>query len=667
MVTEEGRLRIAAAGAETVGDYQVIASNAWGTLTSRPARLRMDGSGAPEIVVAPRPIAVRYLNPLVLTVVAVGEPPLSFTWFQDGRLVTSDSPDATVFLRSNALPETRGWYHVAVSNRWGVATSAPVYVAVHWDTIMETVLPHNAEWLYQTRDLLQDAGWQTNGVDDASWRRGVAPFGGGFPDVTTPLADPSGALPAQVCFLRPLVLEDLRERLQARIRYDDGVVLSLNGIEVARLNVGQDGRLQSQVIQPVVGMPNQSTVTLPSEWLHPGTNWLAVQLFQYQQPLAPLGLWSFDTDHPQWSSYDGTLTWSVVGTGIVTAAGRWLGCVSNIGSATSWLELPDRPELRGNRPFTIGGWFAWHYGVSGTVPAVAVEKAGEYRLYYSGPQVNRYRFRLGSVEVQEQTPGTRAGQWRLVIAWFDGTHACIQMDNGPIYKVPASVPDGTTNPLVALRLSPGAASLAMDELFFFPRVLSNEERSSLYLSGIQTFITNLTQTGAEDLWFDLQVERLRSCPPQFLDPPKTLVGMAGETATLELTLLGSVPITYQWFLEGRPLPDATNHYLRLAALTDAQSGRYTLVASNAAGVATSPPIRLTVVSKPRLLVHRLSEASGWSLLWPPLPIASTLEASTNLVHWFPLWSQPPNSAATNWPIFPNLRQPTMFYRLQLRP
>lgn len=667
MSSPEGRLRVPVVGIDTPGDYWVVASNVAGAVTSRVARVRGSWSVAPEIVVPPAPQTVRLGNPAVLTVLAVGRPPLEFFWFKDGELVQSDGPVGPTFLRSNTPPEARGLYHVVVSNDLGMVTSAPVRVAVVWDLLREPLLGSNASWHYHlaTEELAPD--WPLDPERFLGWRTGPAPFGHGSSNAATILAREDGTAPATAAFFTELLVDDPDVPLEGHLVCDDGAAVFVNGQEVFRLNLptGPLG-FDTSPSTLVDGPPLQADFFIAPQLLRPGTNLLAVQLHDYALPVAPLAVWPFDGPQSPWERLGGGLGWTAVGTGIVSGVGRWLGCVSNTAAADSWLELPDEPALRAQGPFTVGGWFAWDFGLVNTAARTGIQKAGEYRLYYTGPLINRYRFQLGDSEVQEQTPGTRAGQWRLVIAWFDGTNANIQMDNGPVYSTPASLPEPTVHPVVALRLDPGAGGFAADDLFFFPRALSAAERTAIYQLGIRRFVTNLLESAREDLWFELRVSRLRGSPPQFLAGPESLLRFEGESAAFELSAVGTAPLRYQWLFNGAPLPGATDAVLFLPQLTAAQSGLYALVASNIAGAVTSPPARLQVVGRPRLEVVPELVPPGFRLDLPQLAVASVLQVSTNLQDWETVWDRPANSPAAQWSVPLSPDRPAAFYRLQLR-
>lgn len=663
----EGRLRIPVVGLDTPGDYWVVASNEAGTVTSRVARVRGSWSAAPEIVVPPVPQTVYLGNPAVLTVVAVGRPPLEYFWFKDGERVNSDGPPGPTFLRSNATPEVIGLYHVVVSNDLGAVTSAPVRVAVVWDLMREPLWDTNASWCYHVSPEALEPEWPSDPERFAGWQTGQAPFAYGFSNAATVLAREDGTGPATVAFFTSLVVEEAGTALEGHLRCDDGAAVFVNGREVFRLNLPQGPlTVGTSAWSLVDGPPLQASFFISPEFLRVGTNVLAVQLHDYTRPVTPLGVWPFDEAQAPWERLGGGLGWTAVGTGVVSGVGRWHRCVSNAAAADSWLELPEDPSLQPTGPFTVGGWFAWGPGTAPSATCTALEKGPEYRLYYTGTQVNRYRFRVGNAEVQDQTSGTRAGQWRLVIAWYDGTHANIQMDNGPVYSTPASLPEPTSHPVVALRLEPGAGGFAADDLFFFPRALSAAERTAIYQFGIRRFVTNLVDNTRQDLWFDLAVSRLRASPPQFLMGPESLLRLEGESVAFELSAVGTTPLQYRWLFNGTPLPDATDTLLFLPQLTASQSGVYALMASNLAGVVTSPPVHLQVVGRPRLGVAADPLLPGWRLELPPLPVPSLLQVSTNLVDWETVLARPAESAAMQWPVPISPEHSAAFYRLQLR-
>jgi len=68
----------------------------------------------------------------------------------------------------------------------------------------------------------------------------------------------------------------------------------------------------------------------------------------------------------------------------------------------------------------------------------------------------------------------------------------------------------------------------------------------------------------------------------------------GSSVALNVTAIGSLPLRYQWRLDGVDLPGATNAVLILTALRPEQSGSYSVEIANAFGVTNSAKLLLNV-------------------------------------------------------------------------
>jgi 3',5'-cyclic AMP phosphodiesterase CpdA len=121
------------------------------------------------------------------------------------------------------------------------------------------------------------ADWARPEFDDRAWRAAAAGFGYGAPDVTTTLADMPGAylsLYARIAFDLPnaAVVDDVLLRL----RYDDGFVAYLNGVEVARRNVPASQGARTPASAAHAPEPFES-LSLPRHALRSGRNVLALE------------------------------------------------------------------------------------------------------------------------------------------------------------------------------------------------------------------------------------------------------------------------------------------------------------------------------------------------------------------------------------------------------
>ena len=125
-VTTYPTLTLNGVTANLAGDYQVVISNAYGSITSTIATLT---------VLLPPAIATQPINQYVLlggnaafTVNAAGDAPLSYRWFGQGVPLSDDgrvSGTATNRLTvQNVQAADAGAYQVVITNAWGAVTSS---------------------------------------------------------------------------------------------------------------------------------------------------------------------------------------------------------------------------------------------------------------------------------------------------------------------------------------------------------------------------------------------------------------------------------------------------------------------------------------------------------------------------------------------------------------
>lgn len=98
-----------------------------------------------------------------------------------------------------------------------------------------------------------------------------------------------------------------------------------------------------------------------------------------------------------------------------------------------------------------------------------------------------------------------------------------------------------------------------------------------------------------------------NAPPSFTAQPQSSTLSAGTNVTLSATVSGSPTLRYQWLLNDVPLAGKTLSSLSLSNIQSANSGSYTIAATNAFGAITSSPAILSVTpSAPVILAHPLS-------------------------------------------------------------
>lgn len=82
--------------------------------------------------------------------------------------------------------------------------------------------------------------------------------------------------------------------------------------------------------------------------------------------------------------------------------------------------------------------------------------------------------------------------------------------------------------------------------------------------------------------------------PTIVTQPSTISTVAGGLAAFIVGANGTVPLSYQWFFQGQPMPGQNAPLLVLDPVTSADAGKYHVVVTNAFGKATSAPASLLV-------------------------------------------------------------------------
>ncbi len=86
--------------------------------------------------------------------------------------------------------------------------------------------------------------------------------------------------------------------------------------------------------------------------------------------------------------------------------------------------------------------------------------------------------------------------------------------------------------------------------------------------------------------------------PVILQQPQSFTNTLGTSNALTVAVSGSDPIIYQWFKEGLPITDATNHLLIFTSLQSNHVGNYFVNITNLYGTAGSSNAQITVPGQP---------------------------------------------------------------------
>jgi hypothetical protein len=223
---------------------------------------------------------------------------------QDGSEITGPafSPDGTrLYFSSQRATETGGITYEVTGPFRTDPSSPPAAVGSTADTssattaaasnpatgptssTSSTLVPLGAAWRFLDDGSDPGPMWPAIDFDDKGWRSGAAPLGYGDP-VTTEI-DP-GPDPERrritTLFRHTFTVSDAEVSLELRLRRDDGAVVHLNGVEVARSNM-PEGEVTSETlsVSTVNDADETAFVTIPLT-ARPvtGDNVLAVAIHQ---------------------------------------------------------------------------------------------------------------------------------------------------------------------------------------------------------------------------------------------------------------------------------------------------------------------------------------------------------------------------------------------------
>ncbi|WCJ58814.1 immunoglobulin domain-containing protein [Fontisphaera persica] len=111
---------------EHTGDYYLVVSNAYGTVTSSVIEVKLVRS--PAILQQPANTNLYAGSTLVLGLTAEGTPPMTCQWYLGGSALAGATN--TTLIIYNIQNNSQGFYQAILTNSWGSVTSAPVWVRV---------------------------------------------------------------------------------------------------------------------------------------------------------------------------------------------------------------------------------------------------------------------------------------------------------------------------------------------------------------------------------------------------------------------------------------------------------------------------------------------------------------------------------------------------------
>ena len=154
----------------------------------------------------------------------------------------------------------------------------------HW----ETIINWGDVWKYRIGTSEPPTDWKNLGFDDQLWSSGPSGFGYGDNDDSTLVPDNTNSVYVRKIF----TVDDINNVVMAMLHvdYDDGFVAYLNGVEIARANIGTINvppaynESAASYTEPLIiygGKPNAYIIQNYQTLLQNGENVLAIQLHNY--------------------------------------------------------------------------------------------------------------------------------------------------------------------------------------------------------------------------------------------------------------------------------------------------------------------------------------------------------------------------------------------------
>lgn len=553
---------------------------------------------------------------------AWGTPPLAYQWWRDGTALTDN--DRTVGARaakltiSNMEPADVGAYWLVVSNVSGLATSAVANLSLYPATI--TKQPSNQKVSKQSNAVFSVTASALLPLSYQWWKDGQA---------LTNNAQINGATATTLTISNAQSLDAGEYRVVAS--HQHGAVTS----DVAYLILFPFDLTLAGSYQPGSG----STV-------------LGVQVVAGRAHVvgARIGVEVLDVSDPAQVVRMGGITYpylDIIG-GLTSVLVRGPVCYAWIYKAGTPLYVLD-VHNPGNIVET-GNLYNMHYGPGSE--GLVLDMAGPYA--YITPDFGNSRlfdlsdpaaptlistFNQGYSGRAVKVKGSRAyvaGSSRLTVfdisnpanpiqlgilsgiagPWFgclvlNQTHAFVGILGGGIQMLDIRDPSlGLHGSPVATRSLPEALCLVGNYLFVAEDTAGIEvfdvsdptnilKAAEFDTAGVATGIHVIgshayVADGTNGLVI-LSLDARTNAPPEFLSQPESQSVLAGQHTQLEIAVLGSAPLAYQWWFNGtNALPGATNDSLSLGDLLPEQAGEYMVVVSNAFGAVTSAVATLAV-------------------------------------------------------------------------
>ncbi|MBI5385264.1 MAG: immunoglobulin domain-containing protein [Verrucomicrobia bacterium] len=542
--------------------YDVVVTNAYGAVTSAPARLIVR-TQAPGITVEPVSQVACTGSSISFTSTAGGIGPFTFRWQLDGSPVGSPSTNGLLRL-TNVTSADAGDYRVVVTNLYGAVTSAVASLTVDSPLPVITVQP---------RSLLGYAG---NSVAFNVQAVSCSPAGFQWRSNGVALA---GATNTSLSFF-PL-------RLDMTADYDV-VVANTSGSVTSQL-----------AILVVTNSPPVLTCQPQSKTVSAGSFVFFSVCFSSPYPS---GLQWWHDGQPVSASVSNLLVISNVWTN--HAGHYWCVVTNRDGRATSdvatlTVTISEPIVLQQPQSLSVDA------GTTARL-TVSVTAAPPARLQWLfNEQV--IPGATGAILDLWAISTSQAGDYRVVVSNILGVVTSDVATVTVLTRAP-TIEQQPQSQTVNVGSSVGFSVVATGSLPLTYRWQRNEQSFPATGSPILTLYSVLTNHAGDyrvvvSNAFGMATSEVAHLtvtilPPVVTTPPRSLVADVGATPTFTVGVTGTWPFQYQWQRNGLDIPGATSSELYVAVSSTNQAGGYRVIVWNSAGVATSAVATLTVLLRP---------------------------------------------------------------------
>ncbi len=215
-------------------------------------------------------------------------PVQSWMVVRDGQPLTTLPGGTTTMVDAEVSAATAYSYGVRAVGTTGLeseeATVAVTTDPAPSDPVPVVLVDTGSQWRWQYRSGSWPTGWTTPAFNDLGWNTGSALFGFGAPGIATvvDVPPPTSGRPLSAQFRHTFTVADadVLTGVTLTTRADDGVVVYVNGVEVARRNMpaGVLSAGSYATAAPRTTAAPQVVVTIPASALHDGANTVAASV-----------------------------------------------------------------------------------------------------------------------------------------------------------------------------------------------------------------------------------------------------------------------------------------------------------------------------------------------------------------------------------------------------